>query len=195
MSELTITSICQLLETRGDYQLPLASVTVLQHALQTAWLAEQAGAANSLVAACLLHDIGHLLDAPAGQDAEKHLSHGPRAAATLDALFGKDVTEPIRLHVDAKRYLCYSHSAYPHNLTVYATRSLERQGGTFTPEEARAFMREPYAVDAVNLRLWDDQAQSSTMTTPGLAHFAATLRTCVLPKGSPHTDAPADTAC
>ncbi len=184
MSELTIASICQLLEAKGGRRLPLASVTVLQHALQTAWLAEQGGASSSLVAACLLHDLGHLLEPPAAGDAEQHVSHGPRAAARLAGLFGAAVTDPIRLHVDAKRYLCYAHPGYVHNLSVYASRSLERQGGAFAPDEARAFMREPHAVDAVNLRLWDDQAQSATMTTPSLAHFAATLRTCVLPKGS-----------
>lgn len=189
MSELSIASICQLLEAKGDHQLPLAAVTVLQHALQTAWLAERGGASASLVAACLLHDLGHLLDAsPEGETEPRvshgHMSHGPRAAARLRPLFGAAVTDPIRLHVDAKRYLCYAHPGYVHNLSVYATRSLERQGGAFTPDEARAFMREPHAVDAVNLRLWDDQAQSATLETPGLAHFAATLRMCVLPKGS-----------
>lgn len=184
MSELSIASICSLLEAKGNHQSPLASVTILQHALQTAWLAERSGAANSLVAACLLHDIGHLLDTSADPDAERHLSHGPRAAAKLEPLFGPAVIDPIRLHVAAKRYLCYAHPGYAHSLTAYASHSLHRQGGAFTPEEARTFMREPHAVDAVNLRLWDDQAQSLNMTTPGLPHFAATLRTCVLPKGS-----------
>lgn len=184
MSELTIASICRLLESKGDHQLPLAAVSVMQHALQTAWLAEQAGADSSLVSACLLHDLGHLLDPPAVPDVDKRLGHGPRAAAQLGALFGPAVTEPIRLHVDAKRYLCYAHPGYAHSLTVYASRSLERQGGAFTPDQARAFMSEAHAVDAVNLRLWDDQAQSCDLITPSLAHFAATLRTCVLPKGS-----------
>ena len=187
MTELTIASICHLLESRGHHRLPLASVTVQEHALQTAWLAEQAGATSALVSACLLHDLGHLLDAPTVDDAEKHLSHGPRAAAQLACLFGADVTEPIRLHVDAKRYLCYAHPGYSLGLSTYAARSLERQGGAFTPDEARAFMRESHAVDAVNLRLWDDQAQSAPVTTPSLAHFAATLRTCVIPKGSLYT--------
>lgn len=189
MSELSIASICHLLEVRGSHQLPLASVSILQHALQTAWLAEQAGASNDLVAACLLHDLGHLLDAPGGDDEaqQAHLRHGPRAAAQLAGLFGTAVTDPIRLHVDAKRYLCYSHPGYALSLTIYAAKSLERQGGAFTAEQARAFMREPHAIDAVNLRLWDDQAQAATVTTPSLAHFAAMLRTCVRPKGSLYT--------
>lgn len=189
MNDLSIASICSMLDAKGSHQLPLAPVTILQHALQTAWLAERGGAPSSLVCACLLHDIGHLLDTPQDVDAEQHLSHGPRAAARLEALFGPAVTAPIRLHVDAKRYLCYAHPGYAQSLTVYASHSLQRQGGAFTPEAARAFMREPHAVDAVNLRLWDDQAQSSTMTTPSLPHFAATLRTCVLPKGSLYLNA------
>lgn len=184
--ELSIASICRLLESKGDYKLPLAPVSVMEHALQTAWLAEKSGASPHLVSACLLHDLGHLIEHEPAANPNEPRGHGPRAAARLARLFGPAVTGPIRLHVAAKRYLCYAHPGYAHGLTVYASDSLSRQGGAFTAEEARAFMRDPHAVDAVNLRLWDDQAQSAGMETPSLAHFAATLRTCVLPLGSRH---------
>lgn len=184
MTELTIAAICHLLETRGTERAPLASITILDHALQTAWFAERGGASPSLVSACLLHDLGHLIDGEAMIDGQPVRGHGPRAAVHLDKLFGIEVTDPIRLHVAAKRYLCYSHPGYAHSLTPYAVQSLQRQGGAFTPDEARAFMREPHAIDAVNLRLWDDKAHTSGIDTPGLPHFAATLRTCVLMKGS-----------
>jgi len=186
MSELTITSICRLLEAHGNQCLQPSPVTLIQHAQQTAWLAERARASNSLICACLLHDLGHLVMEleGAGTDEPRH-GHDHHGAARLSELFGPDVTEPIRLHVHAKRYLCYAHPGYSHGLSVHARRSLERQGGTFTAPEARAFMQEPYAIDAVNLRLWDDQAHQPDIATPGLAHFAATLRTCVLPKREP----------
>jgi len=184
MTELTITAICHLLESRGDQRLEPSPVTLMEHALQTAWLAEQARAGNNLVSACLLHDLGHLLtDVVDADEAEQnHRSHDHHGAARLSDLFGAAVTEPIRLHVQAKRYLCYAHPGYAHSLSVDAKRSLARQGGTFSVDQARAFMQEPFAIDAVNLRLWDDQAHKQGISTPSLAHFAATLRTCVLPR-------------
>jgi len=187
MTELTITRICHLFESKGEQRLEAASVTLLQHALQTAWLAEKAGARDSLICACLLHDLDHLLEE---QDAgtpmeERHACHGQHGASSLTTLFDAAVTDPIRLHVDAKRYLCYAHPGYLNGLVAGAKRSLERQGGVFTPDQARAFMREPYAIEAVNLRLWDDQAHLAGVDTPSLAHFAATLRTRVLPKRGP----------
>ncbi len=185
MNDLTITGICQLLESGGDERLGGASVTLLEHALQTAWLAERAGAPPSLVCACLLHDVGYVLAAPsdaAHLAMEQHDQHG---AACLRGLFDAAVTEPIRLHVGAKRYLCYAHPGYAHDLIPDARRSLERQGGIFTAAQARAFMAEPYAIDAVNLRLWDDQAHRLGVSTPSLAHFAATLRGCMLPSRDP----------
>jgi predicted HD phosphohydrolase len=184
MTELTITRICHLFESKGDQRLEAASVTLLQHALQTAWLAEKAGARDSLICACLLHDLDHLLDedsahSPAGK---YHAAHGQHGASSLSMLFDATVTDPIRLHVDAKRYLCYAHPGYADRLSAEAKRSLEKQGGVLTPDQARAFMREPHATEAVNLRLWDDQAHLAGLATPSLAHFAATLRTRVLPK-------------
>jgi predicted HD phosphohydrolase len=187
MDELTITSICQLLESKGSARMPSSVVSLLDHALQTASLAERAGASNPLVCACLLHDIGHVLVDPpvaSSPDAARPRGHGARASARLDKLFGAAVVDPIRLHVDAKRYLCYAHPGYAHGLSADARRSLEVQGGAFSPDQARTFMQEPHAVAAVNLRLWDDQAHVIGAATPTLSHYAVLLRTCVLPKGT-----------
>lgn len=186
MSELTITAICHLLESRGAQRRPTASVSLLEHSLQTAWLAERAGASGHLICACLLHDIGHIIDADVSQEPGETMRrlHGPQGAAQLGGLFGAAVVDPVRLHVDAKRYLCYAHPGYAHGLSPDARRSLEAQGGAFGPDQARSFMQEPHAVDAVNLRLWDDQAHAAGIVTPALTHYAAMLRTCVLPKGS-----------
>lgn len=187
MNELTITSICQLLEAKGSTRMPSGIVSLLDHALQTAALSERGGASSALVCACLLHDIGHVLEDPIVPDAAstgRRWGHGARAAAHLGKLFGPAVIDPIRLHVDAKRYLCYAHPGYAHGLSADARRSLVVQGGAFTPDQARAFMQEPHAVDAVNLRLWDDQAHAIGSPTPTLSHYAVILRTCVLPKGT-----------
>jgi phosphonate degradation associated HDIG domain protein len=133
-------------------------VTQLDHALQCASLAAEAGVADSLVAAALLHDYGHLID-DRGHMAERdgldgeHEAVGARA---LGAWFGPDVTEPVALHVAAKRYLCATSPGYLEALSPASRLSLDLQGGAFTPAEAAAFAAQPFADDAVRLRRWDD---------------------------------------
>jgi predicted HD phosphohydrolase len=90
------------------------------------------------------------------------------------------VLDPIRLHVDAKRYLCYSEPGYRDTLSPASKRSLELQGGTFDAEGAQAFLMQPHAEDAVLLRRFDDLAKTPGIATPSLAHYAAILRGCAL---------------
>jgi phosphonate degradation associated HDIG domain protein len=136
------------------------SVTQLEHALQTAALARTAGAGDALVAAALLHDVGHLLELAEGRFrdvVDRH--HEARGAAYLGPLFRPEVLDPIVLHVQAKRYLCAVDPAYGPQLSDGSTASLARQGGPFTGDEAAAFERRPGAEAAVALRRWDDQAK------------------------------------
>ena len=135
-------------------------VTQLEHALQCAALAREAGAPDALVAAALLHDVGHLLELAGGRfrsDADEH--HESRGARYLSGLFGPDVTRPIALHVQAKRYLCTVDAGYAAALSVGSTTSLQKQGGPMSPPQATAFERQPGAEDAVQLRRWDDEAK------------------------------------
>jgi phosphonate degradation associated HDIG domain protein len=130
----------------------------LAHALQTAALAEREGAGDDLVVAALLHDVGHLLELQAGAEAagpidRRHERTGP---AYLSPLFGEEVTQPISLHVAAKRYLCATDDAYGAGLSAGSTRSLELQGGPMTAAECRAFEAQPGFTEAVSLRRWDD---------------------------------------
>jgi [1-hydroxy-2-(trimethylamino)ethyl]phosphonate dioxygenase len=133
-------------------------VTQLDHALQCASLAAAEGAADSLVAAALVHDYGHLID-DRGHMAERNGLDGEHeavGAAALAAWFGPAVTEPVALHVAAKRYLCVAEPGYFEALSPASKLSLELQGGPFAPDEAAAFIARPYAEDAVRLRRWDD---------------------------------------
>jgi phosphonate degradation associated HDIG domain protein len=152
-------------------------ISQLEHALQSATLAERAGSSAPLIAACLLHDLGHLLDPDAertrSREADDH--HEKTGAKRLSALFGQAVTEPVRLHVDAKRWLCATDDAYFGLLSAASVRSLELQGGPFTAAEAAAFRAQPFAEDAVRLRRWDDHAKVVGAATPTLAHFATHL--------------------
>jgi phosphonate degradation associated HDIG domain protein len=151
------------------------AVTQLAHALQCAHLAQVNQASAALVTACLFHDLGHLLDKDqAGMDDR----HEYRALGWLRSVFPAAVTEPIRLHVEAKRYLCAVEPEYWQGLSVESQRSLQYQGGVVSLAEAAAFIAQPYARAAVQLRRWDEQAKVAGLATPNLAVFAAIARTC-----------------
>jgi gamma-butyrobetaine dioxygenase len=147
-------------------------VSQLDHALQAAALAEGEGASAALIAAALLHDVGHLLDGD--EDAARRGiddRHEIRGSAHLAAWFGPEVTRPIRLHVDAKRYLCAVEPSYASTLSEASVRSLALQGGPLDPETAARFLNQPQGIEAVRLRRWDEMAKSVDAATPSLAHF------------------------
>lgn len=152
-------------------------VTQTEHALQAAYLAEQANSRDALVVAALLHDIGHLVDdspediAQQGVDA-RHEDHG---AVWLQQYFGQNVTEPIRMHVDAKRYLCATEPGYYEALSEASKLSLQLQGGVFAAEEVAAFEQNPHFRDAVTLRHWDDAAKIPDLPVPDLEHYRSQI--------------------
>lgn len=137
-------------------------VTQAEHALQCAALAFEAGANESLVVAALLHDVGHLIvgehaSADAFLSRDRH--HERIGARWLGRWFGEDVTEPVRLHVDAKRFLCAVDAGYARQLSLASRRSLALQGGPMSLVEAAAFEREAHGRAAVELRRFDDRAK------------------------------------
>jgi predicted HD phosphohydrolase len=142
-------------------------VTQLEHALQTAALAEADGASDELVIAALLHDVGHLLLG----EREGELQHEKVGARFLVRRFGREVAGPVALHVPAKRYLLALEPGYAERLSDASIQSLAVQGGAFSPKEAARFIELPYAPDAVALRRWDDRGKVPERTTPDLAHW------------------------
>jgi phosphonate degradation associated HDIG domain protein len=179
---LVIEQIRQLFEVKGAREYEGEGISQLAHALQSAHHAERAGAPAALVCAALLHDIGHLLndrgETPTlrGVDDE----HQNAALPFLRGHFPEAVLEAIRLHVDAKRYLCATRADYYGRLSEDSKRSLKLQGGVFSAAEAERFIRQPYAADAVKVRLWDDAAKIRGAATPDLAHFEQVLHTVAL---------------
>ena len=152
------------------------AVTQSQHALQAATLAEQEGGSQTLVAAALLHDYGHVadesedtLDRPVDG---KHELVGHRL---LTEHFIDAVTEPGRLHVAAKRYLCAVETDYFDKLSPVSVRSLELQGGPMTESQTASFESNPHCRDAVQVRRYDEQAKDPEMTTPDFEHFRPCL--------------------
>ena len=158
-------------------------VTQLQHALQCAQLAEDEGASPALITAALLHDVGHLLeddfeDAPEHDEDRRHEEVGD---AFLSKWFGADVSEPARLHVAAKRYLCAVEPGYFDALSPASQHSLMLQGGPMSAAELAEFEAGPYAEQAVRLRRWDDRGKDPNMKTARLSHFLSYAICCVRP--------------
>jgi predicted HD phosphohydrolase len=147
-------------------------VRQLAHALQTAAHATAAGASEQLVAAALLHDVGTVLMLGLGVRG-RYEQTGP---AFLAELFPPAVTEPITLHVAAKRYLCAVDPDYTAVLSASSVRSLVRQGGPMAADEIAALEASPAWSDAVALRRWDDAAKVEGAVVPGLATYEPLLR-------------------
>jgi [1-hydroxy-2-(trimethylamino)ethyl]phosphonate dioxygenase len=148
-------------------------VTQLEHALQCATLAEEAGAASALIIAALLHDIGHLVHELPRNVARRGIDdrHEVRGRDWLGKWFAEDVTGPVRLHVDAKRYLCATDPGYRQILSPASAQSLALQGGPFPIALAEGFIGLPHAKAAVQLRRWDEAAKVPGRATPDLDHF------------------------
>jgi phosphonate degradation associated HDIG domain protein len=151
-----------------------SGVTQVEHALQTATLAQQAGAADSLVVAALLHDVGHLMidehDAK-GDFLHSDLRHEAAGARLLNRCFGPDIVVPVSLHVRAKRYLVKVEPQYAAMLSPPTRRSLLVQGGPLSSQEAASFAALPYADAAIALRRWDDHAKVPGEAVPRLRDF------------------------
>jgi phosphonate degradation associated HDIG domain protein len=174
----TLDTIVDWLRNRADGLYGGEAVTQLQHALQCASLAQAEGAHDGLVAAALLHDIYHLAERV--DDAVQR--HEEMGARMLSDLFPPAVTEPVRLHVQAKRYLCAIDSQYWAGLSEMSKQSLAWQGGPFRMDEAAAFSELLFARDAVRLRRWDDAAKVVGKVTPGLDEFVPVMRSVAYPR-------------
>ena len=181
-SDTSCEHIFRLFHDRGRAAYLGEAVSQTEHALQAAWAAEQAGAGPALITAALLHDIGHLLPAQAEDGAEGSIDgrHEELGARWLEQFFGPEVTQPIRLHVPAKRYLCAVEPAYLRQLSEASVLSLKKQGGPFTPDEAEAFRGDPHAEAALALRRWDEAAKVKNLPTPDVRHFLPQLESVLV---------------
>src|SRR5215813_12508030 len=165
-----VDEIIELFARRGGDAYFGEPVSQLQHSLQTAFQAEQEGASDALIAAALLHDVGHLLHKLPEDIAYRGVDgrHEQVGAMWLARYFPAAVTEPIRLHVTAKRYLCAINSDYYRRLSPASVQSLALQGGPMSDDEVQEFEATPYARESVRLRQWDDLAKVVNLKTPEL---------------------------
>lgn len=170
--------VVDLLDRLGGSQYGSEAVTQREHALQCALLARQRNLGAPLVAACLLHDIGHLLHDLPDDAPEQGIDdvHEDRGAAWLKSRFKPEVVEPVRLHVAAKRYLCAVEPGYFAILSPPSVKSLELQGGPMSPSEVRDFQSNPHHRAAVELRRLDDEAKVPGLPTPAASDFLVEMR-------------------
>jgi phosphonate degradation associated HDIG domain protein len=167
---------------RATRRYGLSDVNQLQHALQCAALAEADGAAPGTVLAALLHDVGHMIhtlgENPAGRGIDD--AHEQLGGAWLAERFGPEVSEPVRLHVAAKRYLCTIEPDYFGKLAPDSVRSLELQGGLMSADEVEAFRAHPQHAEAVRVRRFDEMAKDPRASTPDFDHYLRHVEACQL---------------
>ncbi len=158
------------------------SVSMTEHALQAAFFAQTAAAPPALIVAALLHDIGHLVDEVPSDIADwtvdaHHEQIGSRWLATR---FRPDVSEPVRLHVPAKRYLLATDAEYFAKLSPASVITLKLQGGPMAAHEVAKFETERFHKEAVRVRQWDDQGKVAGLKTPSLGHYRALIEELVI---------------
>ena len=175
-----IYEIVMLLNTKANNRYGLSDVTQKQHALQCALLAEEANETPEMIAAALLHDIGHMLHDLGEDFADKKIDddHENIGMAYLKDRVSSKVYQPIALHVQAKRYLCAAEPEYFQKLSEDSVKSLELQGGKMNPKEMEKFQKKLYWKEALRLRKYDDRSKNPKLTTPEPEHFVQYLNQC-----------------
>jgi len=173
--------IADIFERRGAESYLGEPVTMSQHMLQGAVLAEREGASDELIAAALLHDIGHYTSefGPYSPDDTEDNHHDEAGAKVLEHFFPAVITECVRLHVAAKRYLCATDATYYDKLSQASRHTLELQGGPMNAEEVAEFRRNPFYKEAVRVRLWDEGGKDPHMKTPPFRHYVPVLQRVV----------------
>jgi phosphonate degradation associated HDIG domain protein len=157
-------------------------VSELQHALQAASLAQKDNASHNQIVAALLHDIGHLLHELPENVAEQGIDghHERIGEKWLEKYFGPEISQPVRLHVAAKRYQCTVNSGYLAQLSPASLKSFILQGDKMNRDEVSAFEKNPFFKNALQLRTWDDNAKDPEMETPLLEHYLPLVKAALV---------------
>ena len=168
-------------ERRGSEEYLGEPVTMGQHMLQGAAIAEQNGQPEEIIVAALLHDIGHFTSefGTFAINDTKDRFHEEAGAMVLERFFPTVVTDCVRHHVAAKRYLCATRPAYFDRLSAASVHSLTLQGGPMTPAEIAVFEANPNLDKIIAVRYLDDAGKHPDMVTPDYAHFAPMVQRLV----------------
>ncbi len=177
--------IADIFERRGAESYLGEKVSMSEHMLQGAVLAEAEGAPEELVAAALLHDIGHYTSefGPMSLGDERDNYHEESGAKVLAPFFPPVITECVRLHVPAKRYLCATDKGYYDRLSDASKHTLMLQGGAMSAAEVAEFESNPFHREAVRVRIWDDEGKMPGVKTPDFRHYVPLLKRVVERQG------------
>ncbi len=180
-AQTIVAFIGDIFKRRGAESYLGEQVSMSQHMLQGAQLAEEADAGDDLVAAALLHDIGHYTNEFPDDALEKGVDnhHDEAGAAVLAAFFPSIVTDCVRHHVAAKRYLCATDPAYFDQLSPASVHTLNLQGGPMNEDEIAAFAQNPNLKAILQVRIWDDMGKVPDHQTPDFDHYAPMLQRVV----------------
>ena len=173
--------IGSIFDRRGDEEYLGEPVTMGEHMLQGATIAEQDGQPEEIIVAALLHDIGHFTSefGTFMMDDTEDRHHEDAGAAVLERFFPKIVTDCCRYHVAAKRYLCATRPDYFNRLSEASIHSLNLQGGAMTAEEVAVFEQNPNLKDIIAVRYLDEAGKQAGMKTPDFWHFAPMVQNLV----------------
>ncbi|MDG4903303.1 MULTISPECIES: HD domain-containing protein [unclassified Mesorhizobium] len=173
--------IAEIFERRGAESYLGEPVTMSEHMLQGAWLAEQDGAPEELVAAALLHDIGHYTSefGTYSPDDVEDKHHDEAGGEVLAPFFPPVIVECVRLHVAAKRYLCATNPSYFGKLSPASVHTLSLQGGPMSAEEVAEFRSNPFHQEAVRVRIWDEGGKVANMKTRAFRDYVPLLERVV----------------
>lgn len=184
--------LADIFKRRGGDEYLGEPVTMAEHMLQSAYAAEQNGESESVVVAALLHDIGHFTSefGTFSMNDTTDKFHEQAGADILEQWFQSEITDCVRYHVAAKRYLCATDASYLDKLSDASVHSLGLQGGPMSLEEVEEFKRNPNLETIVKVRLFDDAAKVTGLTTPNFSHYRAMIRNQLRP-GNTDTVTPA----
>jgi len=168
-------------ERRGGEEYLGEPVTMAEHMLQGATIAEENGQSEEIIVAALLHDIGHFTSefGTFSMDDTQDKFHEEAGAKVLEDFFPSIITDCVRYHVAAKRYLCATKPEYLGRLSEASTHSLNLQGGPMNTEEVSEFEQNPNIKEIVQVRYLDDAGKHADMKTPAFAHFAPMVQRIV----------------
>ena len=157
------------------------NLSLEEHMLQTAYLADENGEDDKVIVAALLHDFGHLVcNMPNNTFEEGNDNyHEELGANALQDWFDDDIVEAVRLHVDAKRYLCAANPKYKDKLSEASITTLAIQGGPMSKREMLAFRQKKGHRMAIRIRVYDDLGKMPEMRRPELEYYVPKIRNCL----------------